>query len=106
MTDRQGHCHPARPKLDELPHDCFEELTIFTILERREYSQSNLRPRPEAKKPASKDSTDSLFLRVNKPRATTVKVLEAGIVRYLDYKIITAERADDPFGWLRGNKYG
>src|SRR6202043_3188191 len=36
---------------------------------------------------------------------STVKVLEAGIVGSLDYKIITAERADDLFTWLKENKY-
>src|SRR5205823_9152291 len=39
------------------------------------------------------------------PRPTTVKVLEAGIVGSLDYKIITAGRADDLFSWLKENKY-
>jgi hypothetical protein len=34
-----------------------------------------------------------------------VKVLEAGIVGSLDYKVITAERADDLFAWLKENKY-
>ena len=39
-------------------------------------------------------------------RPSTVKVLEAGIVGSLDYKIITAERADDLFAWLKENKPG
>jgi hypothetical protein len=34
-----------------------------------------------------------------------VKVLEAGIVGNLDYKIIEAGRADDLDAWLKGNKY-
>jgi hypothetical protein len=34
-----------------------------------------------------------------------VKVLEAGIVGALDYKIITAERADDLFQWLKEHPY-
>jgi hypothetical protein len=34
-----------------------------------------------------------------------VKVLEAGVVGSLDYKVITAERADDLFAWLKENKY-
>jgi hypothetical protein len=36
---------------------------------------------------------------------STVKVLEAGIVGSLDYKIISAERADDLYGWLKDNHY-
>src|SRR4029078_8978944 len=38
-------------------------------------------------------------------RPPTVKVLEAGVVGSLDYKIITAERADDLYAWLKENKY-
>jgi hypothetical protein len=34
-----------------------------------------------------------------------VKVLEAGVVGNLDYKIIEARRADDFFAWLKENKY-
>ena len=34
-----------------------------------------------------------------------MKVLEAGVVGSLDYKIIEAERADDLFTWLKDNKY-
>src|SRR4029078_1365303 len=35
----------------------------------------------------------------------TVIVLEAGVVGSLDYKVISAERADDLFQWLKNNKY-
>ncbi|MBV9121839.1 MAG: DUF2330 domain-containing protein, partial [Planctomycetes bacterium] len=42
---------------------------------------------------------------VTRTRTSTVKVLEAGIVGSLDYKIITAERADDLFQWLKEHKY-
>jgi hypothetical protein len=34
-----------------------------------------------------------------------VVILEAGVVSSLDYKIISAERADDLFQWLKDNKY-
>ena len=34
-----------------------------------------------------------------------MKVLEAGVVGSLDYKVITAERADDLFSWLKENQY-
>src|ERR1700726_4522796 len=32
-------------------------------------------------------------------------VLEMGVVGSLDYKIITAEKADDLYAWLKDNKY-
>jgi hypothetical protein len=41
----------------------------------------------------------------NGVRAPAVKVLEAGVVGNLDYKIIEAGRADDLFTWLKENKY-
>jgi hypothetical protein len=99
---------PGRPRLDEMPRDFFKELAVYTILKKREFPQSKLLPQPQF-----------LFknggaLRVggglggftgNKRRESTVKVLEAGVVGSLDYKIITAERADDLFGWLKENKY-
>src|SRR5439155_1732647 len=39
------------------------------------------------------------------PERPKVVVLEAGIVGSLDYKIITADRADDLFSWLKENRY-
>jgi hypothetical protein len=38
-------------------------------------------------------------------RKSTVRVLEAGVVGSLDYKIITAERSDDLYDWLKQNHY-
>ena len=38
-------------------------------------------------------------------RPSTVRVLEAGVVGTLDYKIVTAERADDLYDWLKEHKY-
>ena len=35
----------------------------------------------------------------------TVKVLEAGVVGSLDYKIIQASKADDLYEWLKDNRY-
>src|ERR1700736_4711597 len=96
---------PSRPKLAEMPRDFFKELAVFTILKKREYPESKLLTKSENDKPFSflgglKDTQAE-----GKPRPTTVKVLEAGIVGSLDYKIITAERADDLFTWLKDNKY-
>src|SRR5215510_1284176 len=39
------------------------------------------------------------------PRRPEIKILEAGVVGSLDYKIIEAGRADDLFSWLKDNKY-
>jgi hypothetical protein len=95
---------PSKPRLDEMPRDFFKELAVYTILKRREYPQSKLLPPPpkEAPKEAKDEGTAT---RLGDKRPTTVKVLEAGIVGSLDYKIISAERADDLYSWLKDNKY-
>src|SRR5207302_1557512 len=38
-------------------------------------------------------------------RKREVKILEAGVVGSLDYKIIQADKADDLYGWLKDNRY-
>jgi hypothetical protein len=91
-----------------MPRDFFKELAVYTILKKREYPQSKLLPQLDV---LSGNGSVRLFAateaRAGKaaPRPTTVKVLEAGVVGSLDYKIITAERADDLFAWLKENKY-
>jgi hypothetical protein len=88
---------PSRPKLDEMPRDFFKELAVFTILEPMDLSKyKQILYRFGAPGAAGKDKAE---------RKSTVKVLEAGIVGSLDYKIIVAERADDLFTWLKDNKY-
>jgi hypothetical protein len=98
---------PARPRLDEMPRDFFKELAVYTILKKRVQPESKLLPRPELYRlsalPSSATGVDKAD---RKPgHASTVKVLEAGIVGSLDYKIITAGRADDLFAWLKDNHY-
>jgi hypothetical protein len=100
---------PSKPRLDEMPRDFFKELAVYTILKKREQPQSKLLGLgfgggggygfPGAAPVA--DSAAKSEVR----REPTVKVLEAGIVGSLDYKIISAERADDLFTWLKDNKY-
>src|SRR5262245_59771098 len=98
---------PAKPKLDEMPRDFFKSLAIFTILKKREQPQSKFLAerlnrfalQANAVKAAPADPGEG------KPRTTTVKVLEKGIVGNLDYKIIEAGRADDLYEWLKENKY-
>src|SRR5688572_19550624 len=71
---------PARPKLDEMPRDFFKALAVFTILEPmdigkyKSFQQRNL--------DSIRDGARS------EVRKTAVKVLEAGVVGSLDYKII------------------
>jgi hypothetical protein len=99
---------PSKPKLDEMPRDFFKELAVYSILKKREQPQSKLLPidRLErfallaANAPAKEAPGDHLVT-----RRPEVKVLEAGVVGNLDYKIIEAGRADDLFAWLKDNKY-
>jgi hypothetical protein len=89
---------PAKPKLDEMPRDFFKELAVFTILEPMDiskYKNPNVR--------LSAGGGDERFKDGNKK--PTVKVLEAGVVGSLDYKIIQASKADDLYEWLKDNKY-
>jgi hypothetical protein len=98
---------PAKPKLDEMPRDFFKSLAVYTIMKKREQPQSKFLA----------ERIDRFALQANavkattaaggegKPRSTTVKVLEKGIVGNLDYKIIEAGRADDLYEWLKENKY-
>src|SRR5262245_29827605 len=87
---------PSKPKLDEMPRDFFKELAVYSILKKREQPQSKLLPQPPI---------DRLFRNLNAPvaqaatgpdhaasRPPAVKILEAGVVGNLDYKIIEAGR--------------
>jgi hypothetical protein len=89
---------PARPKLDEMPREFFKELAVFTILEPMDLSKYK--------------NTKFLFgaatgggANLEYRKKDAVKVLEAGVVGSLDYKIIVAERADDLYAWLKENRY-
>src|SRR5712692_3269949 len=93
---------PSQPKLHEMPREFFKELAVFTILKRREYPHSKLLPRPMPMKAMAMASPGSVR---GAGAPGGVKVLEAGIVGSLDYKIITAEKADDLYSWLKDNNY-
>jgi len=86
---------PARPTLKEAPRDIFKDLALYTILTptpcTRKMKYSMVPSAPSAARAA--------------PRPTTVRVLEAGVVGTLDYKIVSAERADDLYDWLKEHKY-
>jgi hypothetical protein len=101
---------PSKPKLDEMPRDFFKSLAVYSILKKREQPQSKLLPRLYDQL-AKNRAVNALQFRKesdDKPngfRPPAVKVLEAGVVGNLDYKIIEAGRADDLFTWLKENKY-
>src|SRR5262249_46740784 len=101
---------PSKPKLDEMPRDFFKELAVYSILKKREQPQSKLLIYERLDKLGNatyglrRDARQQAAQGVA-PRPPAVKVLEAGVVGNLDYKIIEAGRADDLFTWLKDNKY-
>src|SRR5438132_1212927 len=106
---------PSQPKLHEMPRDFFKHLAVYTIMKKRESPQSKLlhllEPRVlETFGRGARNASAPLELAQRagadpKARAPEIKILEAGVVGSLDYKIIEAGRADDLFQWLKDNKY-
>jgi hypothetical protein len=100
---------PSQPKLHEMPRDFFKELAVFSILKKREFPQSKLLPifprGATAGAGGQPMPTADMAMAKGPGRPPTVKVLEAGIVGSLDYKIIEAGRADDLYAWLKAHKY-
>jgi hypothetical protein len=102
---------PTQPKLHEMPRDFFKHLAVYSIMKKREFPHSSLLPQPvfafggglggglgaPASAPADAAAAH--------PRQPAIKVLEAGVVGSLDYKIIEAGRADDLYKWLKDNNY-
>jgi hypothetical protein len=88
---------PSQPKLHEMPRDFFKELAVFTILEPMDLSKYK-RPLTFARAAGGRPGAPE-------GKKLAVKVLEAGIVGSLDYKIIQADKADDLYAWLKDNKY-
>ena len=103
---------PSQPKLHEMPRDFFKHLAIYTIMKSRQSPQSKLlylgryrgegRELERASKASDRLGEDKDSAAAPRPK---VIVLEAGVVGSLDYKIISADRADDLFQWLKDNKY-
>ena len=105
---------PTQPKLHEMPRDFFKHLAVYTILKKREFPHSNLLPQMMfgglggppgmpmmARGMAQADGAGA----GPPPKQPPVRVLEAGLVGSLDYKIIEADRADALFSWLKDHKY-
>ena len=102
---------PSQPKLSEMPRDFFKHFAYYTIMKRREFAQSKLIFSDRAnwgarimlqRAAAPAADRDGKGEQAERPK---VIVLETGIVGSLDYKIISAERADDLYQWLKENKY-
>jgi hypothetical protein len=97
---------PTQPKLDEMPKEFFKHLAIYSIMKRREMPRSKLitdvDPRliktPTASPTAAPDKGRA-------PPPPKVIVLDSGVVGTLDYKVISAEKADDLYQWLKDHKY-
>src|SRR5262245_61534629 len=98
---------PSQPKLHELPRDFFKHLAVYTIMKKRESPHSKLlyygRDRSRngqhfQRQGKAKEDEGNLG---SAPRKPAVVVLEAGVVGSLDYKIISADRADDLYQWLK-----
>src|SRR5437660_2409804 len=86
---------PTQPKLHEMPRDFFKELAVFTILEPMDLSKYKQVLRLAGVANGAIGKAEGKH---------SVRVLEAGIVGSLDYKIIQADRADDLYAWLKENK--
>ncbi len=101
---------PSQPKLHEMPRDFFKHLAIYSILKKREFPHSKLLPLPEGNAlffgaPGAGAKSAPMKKEEKSHRAPEIKILEAGVVGSLDYKIIEAGRADDLFQWLKDHKY-
>src|SRR5437763_6783909 len=80
---------PSRPKLDPAPRDFFKHLAVFTILKKREYPESKLLPLPPlAAAPAGPGGGGGGVPDRAPPRRPQVRVVEAGVVGSLEYKIV------------------
>src|SRR5262245_42615975 len=97
---------PSQPKLHEMPRDFFKHLAVFSIMKKREYPQSKLLPSPPVLRGAFGGGAPGAGKGgVKFKKKDSVVVLESGVVGSLDYKIISADRADDLYQWLKDNKY-
>jgi uncharacterized protein DUF2330 len=104
---------PTQPKLHEMPRDFFKHLAYYTIMKKREIPHSKLLPQMRfrgglgaggAGGPAAPMAADARR-EAGEPERPKVIILDAGVVGSLDYKVITAERSDDLYQWLKDNKY-
>jgi hypothetical protein len=104
---------PTQPKLDTMPKEFFKHLAIYTIMKRRQMPHSTLlyiidppkrafefgKDKPTEAKSEPKD------LPKKAPPPPKVIILDSGVVGTLEFKVISAERADDLYQWLKDHKY-
>jgi hypothetical protein len=90
---------PTRPKLHAMPRDFFKHLAVFTALKQRTFPSSKLLPLP------GKAAPDAAGGRPGGQAGGAVRVLEAGLVGTLEYKIIAAGHAEELYQWLKQNRY-
>jgi hypothetical protein len=102
---------PTQPKLNEMPRDFFKHLAVYTIMKGRQFPHSKLLYQGRRNRAglallgrSAAKADDSKGDRGEQERPKVI-VLETGIVGSLDYKIISAARADDLYQWLKENKY-
>jgi hypothetical protein len=97
---------PSQPKLHEMPRDFFKHLAIYSIMKKRVYPESKLLPVPQPARALALGRDRALYDNfASVAKKSSVVVLESGVVGSLDYKIISADRADDLYEWLKNNKY-
>src|SRR5271166_647413 len=98
---------PTQPKLHEMPRDFFKHLAVYSIMKKRESPRSKLLPIEITKVVVIRAIGNRISVLEDAivKQSESIKILEAGVVGSLDYKIIEATRADDLFQWLKDNKY-
>jgi hypothetical protein len=104
---------PTQPKLHEMPRDFFKHLAYYTIMKKREFPHSKLLPVPALMLGAGGGGLGAPRNQAAKadlgdhsaPKRPAVRILDAGTVGSLDYKVLEADRADALFEWLKKNKY-
>ncbi len=97
---------PGQPKLDEMPRDFFKDFAIYTILTPCPQGiYVDLYPECDERQSASVALGADRAPRTKSKEDHGVTVLEAGVVGSLDYKVITAEKPDGLYTWLKENGY-
>ena len=98
---------PTQPTLDEMPRDFFKHLAVYTIL--LPLPQRIWPDYPYVAEMAFAEDAGGgampAFSGPGMPSNLGVRVLEAGVVGSLDYKILEATNPKGLFQWLEQNQY-
>jgi hypothetical protein len=84
-----------------MPRDFFTALKTFTVLEPIDRKKYPPQPQP----PGMAMNTEARAQSAPRGGAPPVRVLEAGVVGNLDYKILEADKPDALFDWMKQNGY-